>query len=126
MELTKEQRIAKHKDFLKANWEVIAAFAWENHLVKGSGAVLVPEEDFVHAARPELKGLRFHYLPVSERNNNFRDVLSEKEMGWLAEINPDEKVVLCILRDGGGVSSYLFGGPCRCSTAYTKQKAKSN
>jgi len=30
MELTKEQRIAKHKDFLKANWIILAAFSWEH------------------------------------------------------------------------------------------------
>lgn len=31
MNLTKEQRIAKHKDFLKANWQALAAFSWEHY-----------------------------------------------------------------------------------------------
>ena len=35
MDLTKEQRITRHKDFLAANAETIAAFAWENYLAKG-------------------------------------------------------------------------------------------
>jgi hypothetical protein len=43
MELTKEQRIARHKDFLASNWQILAAFSWENYLAKGPGAVFVPK-----------------------------------------------------------------------------------
>lgn len=126
MDLSKEQRISRHKEFLKANWELIAAFAWENYLSKGKGAVLVPEEDFVYADVPQLKGLRFHYVPLSERaNEHFKDILAEKELGWLSAYDPDVRVVLCVMRDEG-ISSYFVGGTCRCSDAYSKQKATRN
>jgi len=126
MQLTKEQRIARHKNFLKANWELISAFAWEHYQTKGTGAVLVPEEDFVHSAAPELKGLRFHYLPLSDNDKApFKGVLAEKELAWLKSIDPDEKVVVCVIRDAG-VSSYLFGGSTKPSVAYARQKAKDN
>jgi hypothetical protein len=127
MNLTKERRIGRHKDFLKANAEVISAFAWEGYLSEGPGAVLVPEEDFVHASRPELKPLRFHYLPLTSKDQApYQDVLTEKEIGWLTSYNPDEKIVLCVLRKGDGISSYLFGGRVRPSEAYARKQAKRN
>lgn len=127
MELTKEQRIARHKDFLNANGEAIAAFAWENHLAKGRGAVLVPEEDFVHAEGAQLKGIRFKYLAVADKDKApFKGVLSEKELRWMEEQEPDGKVVLCVLREGGGVSSYLFGGRVKPSEAWARKQAGRN
>lgn len=127
MNLTKEQRIAQHKNFLKANWITLASFSWENFQAKGAGAVLVPEEDFVHSATPELKGLRFHYLPLSGHDKGaFMGVLAEKELAWLKTYDPDKMVVLCVLRKEGGVSSYLFGGSTKPSEAYARQKAKEN
>lgn len=127
MELTREQRIERHKNFFKTNWINLATFAWEHFQTKGRGAVLVPEEDFVHAATPELKGLRFHYLSLSEHDKGpFKGVLAEKELHWLKTYDPDEMVVLCILREEGGISSYLFGGTTKPSIAYARQKAKSN
>jgi len=127
MQLTKEQRIARHKDFLKANWIILAAFAWEHYQTKGAGAVLVPEEDFVHSATPELKGLRFHYLPIAESDKKpNKGILSEKELAWLKTYDSDAMVVLCVLRPEGGVSSYLFGGETKPSVAYAQKKAKEN
>src|ERR1039458_7702987 len=42
---------------------------------EGRGAVLVPEEDFVHADIPQLKGLRFRYLALKEHGKPpFTDV----------------------------------------------------
>jgi hypothetical protein len=126
MQLTPEQRIARHKDFLNANWESLAAFAWEHHQAEGAGVVLVPEDDFVHFESPQMAPLRFHYLSLaaSERPP-FKNLLSEKELTWLRTYDPDTHVVCCIIQDGG-VSSYLFSGSCRCSEAYLRQKAKSN
>lgn len=127
MNLTREQRIARHKDFLKANWRQLSAFSWEHYLTQGVGAVLVPEEDFVHASHPQLKGLRFHYLPLADKDKEpFKEVLAEKELGWLQTYDPDEKVICIILREGDGISSYLFGGTTKPSEAYAWQKAKEN
>lgn len=124
-ELTKEQRIARHKDFLQANWPLIAAFSWENYLVKGRGAVLVPEADFVDAELPQLKALRFHYLPLAERHSPpFEEVLAGKEAAWLEAYDPDEKAVVCILREAEGVSSYFIGGRMKPSEAYAREKAR--
>ena len=127
MNLTPEQRIARHKDFLLANGETIAAFSWGGYLKDGKGAVLIPEEDFIHAPTPQLKRLRFHYLSLAKRDQEpFKAVLSEKELGWLAGYDPDEKVIVCILREPSGVSSYLMGGRSRPSVAYARQQAKQN
>ncbi len=41
--MTPEERIARHKDFLVANWRGLAAFAWEHYLDRGKGMVLVEE-----------------------------------------------------------------------------------
>jgi hypothetical protein len=127
-ELPKEQRIAKHKSFLNANGLRIAAFAWEHYLTKGRGAVLVPESEFLYEDIPQLKGIRFHYLAQTEREQPaFKDILAEKELAWMETYDPDEKVILCIIREGGGISSYLFGGRIKNSEAYTRQKtAMSN
>jgi len=87
----------------------------------------VPEQDFVHSATPELKGLRFHYLPLKEHGRGpFKGVLAKKELVWLRTYDPDERVVLCVLREEGGVSSYYFGGTTKPSDAYARQKAMNN
>jgi hypothetical protein len=89
--------------------------------------VLVPEEDFVREPSPQLKGIRFHYLPLSAHDREpFRGVLSGRELGWLASYDPDEKVVVCVIRDGGGVSSYFVGGRMKPSEAWARQQAKRN
>ena len=126
MELTKEQRIARHKSFLGANWEVIASFSWEHFLSEGRGMVVVPEEDFVHLPTPQLKGLRFAYAAkdgglLKKISTHFE----EREWGWLESYDPDAKAIVIILREGG-TSGYLIGGRTRPSEAYAKQKAKSN
>ena len=93
------------------------------YLTKGRGAVLVPETDFLHTDTPKLKGIRFHYLAKTERENPaFKDILAEKELAWLEAYDPDEKVILCVIREGGGVSSYLIGGRLRNSAAFTHQR----
>ena len=126
MELTKEQRIARHKDFLKANWELIAAFSWEHHLKEGRGMVVVPEEDFVRSTAPELKALRFAY--AAKGSGLLREISARfeaKEWGWLESYDPDAKVIVVIVREAG-TSSYLIGGSLKPSEAYAREKAKQN
>ena len=49
-----------------------------------------------------------------------------KERGWLDSYDPYERVIVIILREGGGASGYLIGGRTRPSEAYARQKAKEN
>ncbi len=89
--------------------------------------VVVPEEDFVSAATPQLKGLRFAY--ATKGSDLFGEVskhFEAKEWGWLDSYDPDECVIAIILRDGGGTSGYLIGGKTRPAAAYAKQMAKQN
>lgn len=127
MNLTKEQRIAKHKDFLNANWRTLAAFAWEHYLTDGVGMVVVPEEDFVHADQPQYALLRFRYAPAqSSEFRSLPDWDGGKEDGWLKSYDPKQKVIVMILRLGGGVSSYLIGAMPPPPDCYKVKKCESN
>lgn len=125
-DLSQEQRIARHKSFLAANWELIAAYSWEHYQSEGRGMVVVPEEDFVHLPTPTLKGLRFAYAAkdgdlLSKISTHFED----KEWSWLDSYDPDAKAIVIIVRDHG-TSGYLIGGRTRPSAAWARQKAKDN
>lgn len=89
---------------------------------------LLPEADFLYADTLQLKGIRFHFLAQTEREHSaFNNVIAEKEMAWMETYDPDEKVILCVIRDGGGISSYLIGGRMKNSEAFKRQKdAMSN
>ena len=127
MKLTKEQRIAKHKNFLGANWELISAFAWEHYQKEGRGMVVVSEEDFVVFANPQLKGLKFAYaVKDSDLIREVSGHFEAKEWGWLDSYEPNERIIVIVVREGGGTSGYLIGGRTRPSEAYAKQQAKSN
>jgi len=126
MELTQEQRIARHKSFLGANWELIASFSWEHFQKSGRGMVVVPEADFVNFPTPQLKGLRFAYAPKeSELLDKISTHFEAKEWGWLETYDPDAKVIVVIVRDVG-TSGYLIGGKMKPSEAYARQMAKQN
>jgi hypothetical protein len=126
MNLPPEQRIARHKNFLGANWELIAAFSWEHYQNEGRGMVVVPEKDFIHADHPQLKGLRFSYAAKgSEFLGKISAAFEAKEWGWLETYDPDAKVILVILRDQG-TSGYLIGGKTKPSAAWARQQAGKN
>ena len=126
MELTQEQRIARHKSFLGANWELIAAFSWEHYLAEGRGMVVVPEADFIQADHPQLKGLRFSYAAKgSDLLGKISTAFEAKEWGWLETYDPDAKVILVIVRDQG-TSGYLIGGKTKPSEAWARQEARKN
>ena len=126
MELTQEQRIARHKSFLNANWELIAAFSWEHYEKEGRGVVVVPEEDFIHADHPQLKGLRFAYAAKdSDLLGKISTHFEQKEWGWLETYDPYKRVIVVIVRDVG-TSGYLIGGQMKPSEAFAKQQAKLN
>lgn len=117
----------RHKQFLNANWLLLAAFAWEHFQSEGRGFVMAMEEDFVHAATPQYAPIRLRY--VAETSQRFPEVakmLGDKELNWLKIYDPDSKVPLLILRDNGGTSGYLIGGNPKPSEAYAKEKSKQN
>lgn len=123
--LNPDIRMAKHRDFLKANWRKIASFAYENYLAKGRGIVAIPEEDFVHASEPSLAPIRFHYSPESEALSLMSDYQGSKEQGWMGSYDPEEKVIATIIRfDSTGVSSYLFGARPTPKEIYEAGKAE--
>ena len=108
--LTPEIRMARHRVFLDANWRQIAAFAYGEYLAKGRGIVAIMEEDFVHANEPTLAPIRFKYFSAAEAPRLMSDYEGSKEQGWVGGYNPDEKVVVTVVRfDSTGVSSYLIG-----------------
>lgn len=127
--LAPDQRIARHKDFLQANWRALASFSWENFQARGKGCVLAIEEDFVHADRPQYAPVDFRYLPASRRDE-MKDsgvTLGPKESAWLEEYDPAQKVIVMVLRDTpGGISSYLIGGTPSPPEAFRLAKAKEN
>jgi len=127
MELPQEERIRRHKSFLAANQELLAAFAWEHYQKDGRGMVVVPEADFIHLPTPTLKGLRFAYAAkdgdlLKEISTHFE----EKEWGWLGSYDPDRQVIVIIVREGGGTSGYLIGGRMRPSEAWARRQAGQN
>lgn len=108
--LTPGIRIARHKGFLDADWRKIAAFAYGEYLVKGRGIVAIMEEDFVHANQPEYAPIRFRFFPDAEALGLMPDYEGSKEQGWVSNYDPDEKVIVTVVRfDSTGVSSYLIG-----------------
>jgi len=108
--LNPDIRMAKHRDFLKANWLQIALLSYENYLAKGRGIVAVPEEDFVHANEPQLAPIHFRYFPEAEIPAIMPDYEGSKEQKWVASYDPKERVIATIIRfDSTGVSSYFFG-----------------
>jgi hypothetical protein len=72
MNLTKDERILRHKQFLSTNWEMLAAFSWEHYQQEGRGAVLVVEEDFVHAETPQYTTVHLRY--VSDASPVLKDI----------------------------------------------------
>ena len=127
MNLTKEDRIARHKRFLQANWQLLAAFSWKHFQKEGSGFVVAMEEDFVHVATPQYAPIRLRY--IAENSAKFPEVmkmLGEKELNWVRTYDPDARVPILIIRDNGGTSGYLIGGNPKPSEAFAKEQAKKN
>lgn len=124
-ELTREDRIALHKEFLSTNWSLLASFSWTHYLEKGAGAVVVPEEDIVSTEAPKLLPVRMRFLPAGSNEMSEFDCWGEKERGWVRDYDPQQRVIVIVLRNGG-VSSYLAGGHPLPPEAYAKTKAGQN
>jgi len=127
MKLSKEQRISGHKTFCGSNWRMIAVFSWGQFLEKGKGAVVVPEDDILSQGAPELAPIRFNYVTKDfSRQEGMQGFFGEKEEAWLRDYDPDEKVIMMVIRNGGGISSYFIGGSPKPSKVYTEYQSASN
>src|SRR5258705_32284 len=127
MNLPKEERINRHKKFLNANWELLAAFSWEHYLSEGRGAVLVVETDFVHAEVPQYASIHLRYVAdASPLLNAIGGWPGDKEKDWVRTYEPDARVVVLVVRDNGGTSGYLVGGPLKPSLAFERKKSENN
>lgn len=127
MNLSKEERIARHKRFMQANWQLLAAFAWQHHQSQGRGAVLVDERDFVQAAVPQYAAIHLRY--VADNSPVLKEIggwPGDKEADWVKTYDPDARVVILIVRDNGGTSGYIIGGSLRPSEAYAREQTKQN
>ena len=109
MKISEEERILRHKRFLSANWLLFAAFSWEHYQKQGRGAVVADERDFIHA--PESRYTKIALRYVAENTKLLKKMggwPGDKEAGWVRTYDPDARVVLFIIREKGGVSSYLI------------------
>lgn len=127
MNLTKEERIARHKRFLNSNEHSISAYSWENYLTKGRGMVIVMEQDFVLADCPNLLEVRFGYATKdSSLMGNISTHFQGLEWEWLENYDPDAKMIIIIVRPEFGTSGYLLDCDLKPSLAYSQQMAKFN
>lgn len=107
--LNPEIRIARHKSLMNDNWRAIASFAYGEYLAKGKGIVAILEEDFVHTNKPQFAPIHFRYFPEANMAELIADYEGSKEQGWMGSYNPEEKVIVTVVRFDSGVSSYLIG-----------------
>ena len=50
----------------------------------------------------------------------------DKEANWVRTYDPDERVVVLIVRGSGGTSGYLIGASPKPSEAYEREQSKKN
>lgn len=124
--LNPQMRIARHKDFLCANWRGIGAFAYGEYLSKGRGIVCVPESDFIDAERPAYAPIHFRYFTEADIIEVMPDYEGSKEQGWLKSYSPNEKAIVTMIRYDAGVSSYLSGGQPSPPACHAAKVAEGN
>ncbi len=102
---TGDESRESHLEFIRINWPVAAAFAWQQYRTQGRGCIVF---DVAKAKEPppgesHLFGETFGaYIPYKVvRTAEDADV---KRM--VEEYNPRREVVFVFLRTDGGVSSY--------------------
>jgi len=127
MNLTRKERIIRHKQFLDANWVLLAAFSWEHFQREGRGSVVVDENDFVHANTPQYAPIKLRYVADgSPMLSEIGGWPGDKEANWVRTYESDERVVVMIIRDGGGTSGYLIGASPKPSVAFARQQTRRN
>lgn len=127
MKINEDERRLRHKRFLQANLALLAAFGWEHFQQEGRGAVVADEQDFIHAPEPQYTRISLRYLAEgSPRLQELGGWPGDKEAGWVKTYEPDARLVVFIVREDHGVSSYLLIPPIRPPQAFANQQARGN
>ena len=91
------------------------------------GAVVAEERDFIHAPEPQYARISLRYIAEgSPRLQELGGWPGDKESGWVKTYDPDARLVVFIVREDKGVSSYFLIPPMRPSQAFADQQAKGN
>ncbi len=127
MKLNEDERRLRHKRFLQANLGMLAAFAWEHFQKAGRGAVIADERDFIHAPEPRYASIHLRYVAEgSPRLQELGGWPGDKEAGWVKGYDPEARVIVLIVREDQGLSSY-FLIPTLCPPkAFADQQARGN
>ena len=127
MKISEDERRLRHKRFLQANLGMLAAFAWEYFQKEGRGAVIADERDFIHAPEPRYATIHLRYVAEgSARLEELGGWPGDKEAGWVKTYEAATRMVVFIVREDHGVSSYFLIPPIPPAQAYTDQQARGN
>jgi hypothetical protein len=105
-----------HVDFIMLNWHLLGALAWRGYQVEGAGAIIInarkAKELWMIGSGKVLDIGRTPCLYLSQasmdRVGGWPDVDTAR---MVHEYDPEEEVVLVILRSDGGVSEYRIRAP---------------
>lgn len=99
----------RHRAFIAANWEALAALAWRGYLRSGRGALQVPESLFIAAPPGDI--LLAHVDYVHRPVDPIADVVRTYD--------PEREIVCTITGSDGGTSrTYQLRGPVSPPDAY--------
>ncbi len=101
---------ARHLDFIKANFELLATIAYKGYLEHGRGLVAVIEADFLNKPKGIQAEIRMTYMAAHNAVASLPCLAEDKEQKWLHEYDPDNGLVIGFLRTDGGFSSYNMKG----------------
>lgn len=120
----------RHIEFIKANFELLAAASYEGFLKDCRGMVMLADEDFIDKPLGVLTKYRRVY--VAKGNEAFAVMKNEwpgdKEAGWVKTYNPKTTMLIAFNRTDGGVSSYRITGVGEGipALAYERSKGSQN
>ena len=97
----------RHISFIMANWNMLARESYRQFLANGRGLLVVQEADFIGKPRGVLTRIQMAY--IAESNPECSLVLGEKELGWLKDYDPATTLLVGVLREDEGLSSYRLG-----------------
>lgn len=110
-EPTPEQR-EQHLRFLRTHWIPIAVAAYQGFVEHGRGFLMLLESDIKGFRPGAVVKFNVSFLGEKEamRLNPEKPWPGDKEATWVKEYDPDVTVLIGILRDDNGISSYRVLG----------------